>query len=268
MEVIATVETHDVPLAMEVTTCYANGSVGVRERPIQRERLLEVYVNDILTMQLGCSEGSLVELVVGRLFTEGLVADVDEIDCLSICEQPLQATVYLHDRSVDLSREDVQAVPTSCTQNKVLVRREGFPQPLQPLEPFAWEPGWIFDVARAFEDDTPSHRVTRGTHSCRIANETGVLFCCEDIGRHNAFDKAIGMALLNDVDLTRCLTFTSGRVPTDMAAKALRARIPVFASKTGATNKAIDLARRYGMTLLSGVSSRSLDILSDGRPKP
>ena len=56
-------------------------------------------------------------------------------------------------------------------------------------------------------------------------------FKAEDIGRHNAVDKAVGYAVLNDIPLSGCMIFTSGRVPVDMVEKVIVAGIPVLVSK-------------------------------------
>ena len=43
-----------------------------------------------------------------------------------------------------------------------------------------------------------------------------ILYCYQDIARHNALDKAVGRALMDGVDLRRCVLFSSGRIPADM----------------------------------------------------
>lgn len=266
MDVIATVDHRDAPVLEQVETYYPNGTSELRERPVQRERNLEVYVNDQLVMTLGCSDGNLVELVVGRLFTEGLIDGVDEIDCMSICDSSMRALVYLKDRSTQLvpASPGVETVPTCCTMNHVLVRpASGSAAELKPVPQCHWDPAWIFAVTRIFEGDTPMHRTTRGTHSCYVARRGEVLFVCEDIGRHNAFDKAVGRALVNGIDLSDCMIFSSGRIPTDMAVKAIRAGVPVLATKASATDQAVELARRYGMVLIGSANMRSIDVLHD-----
>lgn len=262
MDVIATINTIDVPVAARVATYRSDGSRSVRTASVQSERTLQVVVNDRPVMRLGCSEGSLVELVVGRLFTEGLIDGLDDIDCLSVCDKALRADVYLMDRSRTFAAASVDEVPTCCTMNRVLATRPGTRE-LRPIEPRAWDPAWIFAMARAFAGDSPQHRRTRGTHSCYVAREGEVLFSCEDIGRHNALDKAIGRLLVEGIDAGECMLFTSGRVPTDMAVKAIRAGVPLLASKAAVTDRAVELARAWGLTLVGAATPESFDVLCD-----
>lgn len=262
MEVIGTVEIIDEPAEIAACRRLRDGSVSEISSEIQRESLLTVNVNDIPTMQVGCSASDLVELVVGRLFTEGLVSGVDEIEALSLCENTLRADVYLKDRTADLSREATRMVPTCCTNNIVLNDYFGtdvLPSRVQPID---WDDEWVFGVADAFALDKTSHKRTRGSHSAYLADKSGVLCVREDIGRHNAFDKAIGAALMEGVDLARCLLFTSGRVPTDMAMKAVRAGLPILVSKAVATDRSIEMAREYGLTLICNATTSSFDVVS------
>ena len=96
----------------------------------------------------------------------------------------------------------------------------------------------------------PIHGKTWATHSCFLARRDDLLFECEDIGRHNALDKAIGYALRHGIDLKECIIYSSGRIPTDMAIKAVRAGIPLLASKASPSREAVTLAKGYGLTLV------------------
>lgn len=260
MDVIGTIEVVDEPLKLTMRRFERDGDVHPEAAEIQCESLVSVYVNDIPTMQIGCSASNLVELVCGRLFTEGLVRSLDEIDALSICEQSLRADVLLHDREADLSRRAARMVPTCCTNNVTFNDYFGDDEPLRPVKPIPWDAEWVFSVADVFALDCTVHSRTFGSHSAYLADREGILYVCEDIGRHNAFDKVVGSALVDGVDLTHCLLFTSGRVPTDMALKAVRARIPLLVSKAVATDKTIEMAREYDLTLICSASSCSFDV--------
>jgi len=233
---------------------------------LQAEHVVRVYVNGELTMNLTCSPDHIVELVVGRLFTEGMVAGIDEIDEVWLCEHSTRVMVFLRDRQLPAApaRERiVQDVGTCCTDNRTLsslfLRDEKLPQ----VTPIPWNAEDVFALASVFERDTPMHRKTYGVHSCYLAQGAQVLYCCEDLGRHNAFDKVVGCALIDGVDLSRCTVFTSGRVPTDMAVKAIRARIPVMVSKAVPTDLAVQMAEEHGLTLLCSAHSDSFRIMND-----
>ena len=266
MNITATVDSHNAPACELVETYYAYGGSEIRERSVQRELDLEVCVNDELVMRLGCSEGYLVELAVGRLFTEGFIDSADEIDHVCLRDSPARMFVYLKNRSLSLVplHPEIEKVPTCCTMNRTLAKSPAGGEPvLRKVPRHPWDPAEVFSVVQVFEGDSPIHRKTRGTHSCYVACEGEVLYVCEDIGRHNAFDKAIGRALMSDVDLSECMVFLSGRIPTDMAVKAIRAGVPVLATKATATDRAVELARRYGMTLVTSANARFIDVLND-----
>ena len=113
-----------------------------------------------------------------------------------------------------------------------------------------WKPEWIFHMADAFADGSPLHGITFATHSCILAQKDHILFSCEDIGRHNALDKVIGYALRHNIDLHQCMVYSSGRIPTDMTLKVIHAGIPILSSKASPTSEAIDLAKKYHLTLI------------------
>ena len=264
MDVIGTIEMLDHPVDFAAIRVCPDGTNSTVHDAVQAENLLSVYVNDILTMQLGCSVTNLAELVVGRMFTEGLISSADEVDCLSICEQSLRADIYLSDRTADLSRKAVQSVPTCCTMNRTVNEYFAQDDELVAVKPLELDAEWVFRMTRVFLQDKTGHARTRGVHSAYLSTKNEMLCMREDIGRHNALDKVIGWALMNEVDLSRCMLFTSGRIPTDMAVKAIRSGIPILATKTVATDKAVELARNYCLTLICEATPQSFDILNDG----
>lgn len=89
-----------------------------------------------------------------------------------------------------------------------------------------------------------------------------ILFRCEDIGRHSAIDKAIGWAMRNDVDLTNCVLFTSGRVSRAMVQKVIRAGIPVMAGKGTISKRAVELARSCDLTLIGYTKPDSMAVFT------
>ena len=98
----------------------------------------------------------------------------------------------------------------------------------------------------------PLYRATRAGAQLLCAAQRGNCFACEDLGRHNALDKAVGCAVLAGLPLAECVLYTSGRVPLDMVRKAIRAGVPVLVSKSMPTVQSAELAAEYGLQLVCG----------------
>ena len=181
---------------------------------------MEVYINKVLTMKLICTPDELDALVVGRLYTEGIIASTGEIISLHICKYGNRADVIIdeepaHDGSF------VDTTPSCCTGNKLL--NDLFrSNSLSPVSPIEYKDEWVYSLAEEFADATPLFLKTHSVHSAFLAQNGKTLYMSEDLGRHNALDKVIGKALIDGIDLKTSLLFTSGRVPTDMAEKAIR----------------------------------------------
>ena len=62
--------------------------------------------------------------------------------------------------------------------------------------------------------------------------------------------KAIGYAVLNEINLSECFLFISGRVLSDMMVHVIRSRIPLIVSKAVPTADAVRIAKEYGVTLI------------------
>jgi FdhD protein len=94
---------------------------------------------------------------------------------------------------------------------------------------------------------------TGGIHAAGIFTLDGELLCVrEDIGRHNAVDKAIGHFVLRDeVPLRDRILVVSGRAGFELVQKALMAAIPAMVSVGAASSVAVDMATAAGMTLYS-----------------
>ena len=126
-------------------------------RPVLAEHAMEVLVNTVPTLRMVCTPDHLVDLVVGRLFTEGIVGGVDEIEEVYLCEQGTRASVLLGCNRADFSRRGVETVPSCCTGNRTYNRYFTSDAPPAKVTPIPWEAEWVLAAARAFAEDTPLH---------------------------------------------------------------------------------------------------------------
>ena len=114
------------------------------------EHVIDVYVNDRLTMKLICLPQHLAELVLGRLLTETLITSADDMEHIYICEYGRRAKVYLKQTAgADVSTSDsyVEITPTCCTCNHILNNYFISAREPEILTPIHWEPKWIFHMA-------------------------------------------------------------------------------------------------------------------------
>lgn len=261
-------ETNAVTAAV---TVLPDGSAVSRESPIVLEHSMNIYLNEMLILRLVCTPNDLAELTVGRLISGGYIRQADEIETISICEYGRDARVYLKGAfsrdssapdSLPLSLESAKTPePTCCTDNRVLMTRRTDGSKPSPLPKAVFQPEWIFSLAEAFRRDSKIHRSTSGTHSCYLASKGTIHYTAEDIGRHNAMDKAIGAAALQGLEPADCILFTTGRVPADMARKAITAGFPILVSKSVPTDASITLAREYNLTLICRAWPDSYEIV-------
>jgi FdhD protein len=105
---------------------------------------------------------------------------------------------------------------------------------------------------------------TGGIHAAGVFDLKGRLkIVREDIGRHNAVDKAIGRAFLDgSLPLSRHLLLVSGRASFEIVQKALAAGIPIIAAVSAPSTLAVDFARVSNQTLIGFLRPPSFNIYS------
>jgi FdhD protein len=108
----------------------------------------------------------------------------------------------------------------------------------------------IFDCIARLSESQTHYQTTRGSHAAMLFDERlGVISFAEDVGRHNALDKAIGKAFLEGKLPGARILVLSSRVSFEMVRKAARARLPVIISDSRPTALAAEMARGLNMTL-------------------
>ncbi|HWZ85050.1 MAG TPA: formate dehydrogenase accessory sulfurtransferase FdhD [Thermoanaerobaculia bacterium] len=105
---------------------------------------------------------------------------------------------------------------------------------------------------------------TGGLHAAGIFSLSGELYVCrEDIGRHNAVDKAIGSLFRQGrLPLSETILAVSGRSSFEIVQKALAASIPVIAAVSAPSSLAIDLARESGIALVGFLREGGFNLYS------
>lgn len=194
------------------------------EESVLAERKFSLHINGRIVDSQACTPESTRELALGYLHSGGYIKRAEDVLGIEIDEEAGNVFVRL-------------AEP--------VVRRE--PEPLSPL---TWDPRTVMAHSQAFLSRSVLFRETGSVHSALMAQGAESLCFAEDLGRFNALDKCLGKALLMGADPGRCMLFTSGRLPSGIALKVIRAGIPLVVSRSAPTDASLNLASRYGLQVI------------------
>ncbi|MEJ2100234.1 MAG: formate dehydrogenase accessory sulfurtransferase FdhD [Desulfobacterales bacterium] len=124
-------------------------------------------------------------------------------------------------------------------------------QILSPAENgFRVEINRVFDCLNKLSENQNYYQRTRGSHAAMIFdNQLEVISFAEDVGRHNALDKAIGKVFINKKLSKAAILILSSRISYELVQKAARAHLPIMISKSRPTALAAEMGQALNMTL-------------------
>ncbi|MGH8957361.1 MAG: formate dehydrogenase accessory sulfurtransferase FdhD [Acidimicrobiia bacterium] len=207
--------------------------------------------------------GQEAELLLGFAITEGIVVSPDEVASVEDLGDGDRFRLVLADGvNVDPEQFRRNAYTTSscgvcgkASIDAVRIAARQLPRgPQITLEALLALPSLLAEAQ-------PTFAATGGLHAAGIFTATGELLAvAEDVGRHNATDKAIGALARERWPLGEVILMVSGRISFEIAQKAAVAGMPVVAGVSAASSLAVELATDMGMTLAGFVRERGLVI--------
>ncbi|MDG6996361.1 MAG: formate dehydrogenase accessory sulfurtransferase FdhD [Nitrososphaerota archaeon] len=232
-----------------------NQSLADLDRYLAIEEPLELYLNGRLSTTIFSTPIMLKEQVIGYLLDEGIISSVDQV--LSIRFQGNnRANVHLSfDPSSKLSAASMyRVVTTACglwdPEFTRLLDRIRKPRVDSSYSVRVSE---IFHMMEDFMERCELWKITGSTHSAALYERGRLVGFGEDVGRHNAMDKAIGQAALSRAKFEMCVAFSTGRQPADMVLKTARIGVPIVVSNTNAVYSGVYAAERTNSTLIGSV---------------
>jgi FdhD protein len=125
----------------------------------------------------------------------------------------------------------------------------------------------MFACIKKLPENQKYYKRTRGSHAALILdNQLEILSFAEDVGRHNALDKAIGKIFINRKLPEAGILVLSSRISYELVQKAARARLPVMISKSRPTALAAQMGKALNMTLAcTGKASELILVCGENR---
>jgi FdhD protein len=229
---------------------------------IARETTLTVVINGHELVSFSSSPDHCQDLAVGFLFTEGVIASNEDIKRIHHDVSTDRIEVELAS-GIDFNPAEwnhTRTLTSGCGQGVQLNAPAKPQRVIEDSEPLIIDATYfrrLFSNLRSF---SVWYERTGCIHQSTLVPIPGAPMIREDIGRHNAVDKAIGAGLAAGVNFGRSLLSTTGRLSSDMTQKAARAGIPIIVSRSAPTSLAIAIAEDAGMTLIGFVRGPRINI--------
>jgi FdhD protein len=258
-----------IPRSVDLTQVseWNDGELRRREDCLAGEEPLEIRVGDVplsVTMRTPGHDG---ELAAGFLFTEGLVERGAQIVSLEGDQregEPNRGNLIRAELAPE-SAPDMEKMrrhffaASSCgicgKASIDSVRSRTLEQPSQDLR---LDPEILVRLPDALRASQAVFGRTGGLHAAALFDARGQLLVLrEDVGRHNAVDKVIGWALLEDrIPLATAVLLISGRGGFEIVQKAIVAVLPFVASVSAPSSLAVQLARELRLSLIGFLRGR------------
>lgn len=225
--------------------------------PVAEEVPLSIFINGRHFVTAMISPQLKKEFVAGHLYSERIVSSVQEIESIEVEGDVVRVIVANPIRAIVPRRPIV----SGCGGIASFLDESKLPRIKSDLrinKDQAQEAMKAISLSQ-------THIATGGVHSVGLFDQSGPVSIIEDIGRHNALDKAIGSLILREggFDLGRTFAACTGRVSSDMALKCSVAGIPIVVSRGATTTLAITIAQRTGLGIIGFLRGKRLTVYSN-----
>lgn len=232
--------------------------------PLDAETIVEtpvsLTVNGEAWITFMCTPINLEALAIGFLYNEGVINGMDEVADVRLCEHGDNVDVWTHHAT---TQPRSWRRTSGCTGGVTAVDMLAVPDlkfdPARPrLEPL--------EVSRLIDlllDSQELYRETGGVHTSMLTDGQAILTAAEDIGRHNTLDKIAGLCMRHNVWPETRILITTGRISSEMLQKAARLGAPILMSRTSPSSLSIEMAQRYGITLIGYARRHRFNVYSN-----
>jgi FdhD protein len=220
-----------------------------------------------------------VELSLGLMFSEGVLRSATDVRVIRISAEAgeLEAGVAVESSLVESNEVDIHLATKARRKPErsmlsssacgvcgtVMIEDLRRDLALLPAGP-AVDPGLLPGLVERLRSGQGVFDRTGGLHAAGLFTAAGELvYLREDVGRHNAVDKVVGRALLDErVPASDSILVVSGRAGYEIVQKSITAGIPVLAAVGAPSSLAVALAREFNQTLVGFLKGDRFNVYS------
>lgn len=222
-----------------------------RTDAVALEEPLEIRIGETPLAVVMRTPGDDVDLVTGFLLTEGILIEPGEIAEITPLDDARIATRFREGVDVDPTRFQRNMFMSSSCGVCGKASIEAVEVFARPVAPFTVPPSLVATLPTLLRDRQPTFDETGGLHAAGLFGLDGTpLAVREDVGRHNAVDKAIGAVARAQWPLPAALLVVSGRQSFEIVQKAAVAGIGGVIGVSAPSSLAVELAATLQMLLV------------------
>ncbi len=242
-----------------------SGKKEESEDLVATEAPLAIFLNDKEVITLLCTPQDQEHLAVGFLFSEGFIQNKKDIRAISF--DPGKSEIKIQTKSkrrLPSSFSQPKTLTSGCAKGATFSSTDDIDPAkdiLIDLQTTVASPE-IQQLMTEFEKRSVLFRKTGGVHAASLANKERIIIYFEDIGRHNAVDKVFGKCFQEEESCADKVLLLSGRISSDILAKASRSGVNIIVSRSAPTSLAIKNAQKLGITLVGFARGSKMNIYS------
>jgi len=233
----------------------------MRDGYVAGERALTLYLDDreiVTLMTLGTHPEM---LTLGYLLNQRLVPCLESVDAIRVDWGKEAVRVDSFERMADIEQKlKHRTVTSGCAQGTMFGRIGAELEKLRLPETYISQSRiyGLLDALKAYND---VYRQAGAVHGCALcgfdgANAPRIDLFVEDVGRHNAADAIAGHMWLNAIDGSERVFYTTGRLTSEMVIKVAQMGIPMVLSRSGVTQRGLELAHKVGLLTVARAKGR------------
>ena len=224
---------------------------------VARETTFTILLNKKKLVTLNCSPEKYKYLGLGFLYTSGILQKKEDIISLDINEK--QSLMDIKIKGVSLSSEDI--INSNLWIGSYQKSEKQKETPLSINTSLKISSNLLYSLISEMQERAVFFKLTGGVHSCALVDKNGsIILFSEDISRYNTIDKILGEAFVKDISTEDKIILTSCRITSGILKKIIAGKLPMVISRAAPTDRAIELAKRVGITLAGFVRGERMNI--------
>ena len=226
------------------------------------EMPVSLTVNGKVWLTFMCTPVDVEALAVGFLYNEGIIESMEDVVDVRVCEHGDNVDIWL---SHDAEQPTSWRKTSGCTGGVTAVDLLAKPDVSFDGNRLEVQPETIGQIVEMLFEAQSLYRETGGVHTSALYDGEKIIISAEDIGRHNTLDKIAGLCLMQNILPEKRILITTGRISSEMLQKAARMDVPILISRTSPSSLSIEMAERYGITLIGYARKHRFNVYSNAQ---